>query len=161
MKTLMLLRHAKSSWDDPDLADHDRPLNERGQRDARRIGRVIAERGITPDTVICSTALRALQTAEAVKEAAGFTVEIIFDPRIYEASTGRLIEVVGGMTDEAGTGLLVGHNSGMETLVHRLTGRLEPMPTAALAVIRLNVDRWGNAAAGAVEMVEIIRPKEL
>ena len=85
MKTLLLMRHAKSSWDDPDVADHDRPLNKRGKKDAPRMGQWLAEQGLTPEVIVTSTAKRARKTAELVAESCGCQREPIVLPELYHA----------------------------------------------------------------------------
>ena len=142
MKTLLVLRHAKSSWNDPALDDHERPLNERGRRDAPRMGELAQEYGLRPDVVISSDAVRARLTAEAVAEAAGYAGEILLDQRLYIASPAEIILVLRTMREDAETIMIVGHNPGLEELVERLTGERQDMPTAALAQIGLPIDRW-------------------
>lgn len=161
MKTLYLLRHAKSSWDDADLADFDRPLNERGKRAAPLMGKMMSERGFIPDVVISSPANRARSTAELVTKAAGTAADIRFDEHIYEASPKTLLQVISGIDDRHETAMLVGHNPGMEGLVLCLTGSLTPMPTAALAVIAIDAGSWKDVEVHSGKLLEIIRPKDV
>ena len=161
MKRLLLLRHAKSSWDDPRLADFDRPLNERGRRAAPLMGRYLREQEIRPDLILCSPAARARQTAELVAGAAGLAAPLRFDERIYEATAARLLEVVSQAGEGAGEILLVGHNPGMEELLELLTSESRRMPTAALARIRLDTDEWAGLAPRAGRLERHIKPKEL
>ena len=160
MKYLYILRHAKSSWDDPALSDFERPLNERGRNAAPFMGEVIAKRGYLPDVVISSPAKRAMATTTLIKESAGFNAEVKFDDRIYEASPSTLRQVVSEIDDASESAMVVGHNPGIEGFIRFLTGRLEPMPTTALALIKLNVDSWNDIGANLGEIVEVIRPKE-
>ena len=161
MKTLYILRHAKSSWDNADLSDFERPLNERGLKAAPLMGDVMKANQFAPDLILSSPANRAKQTAALVKESAGIESEIQFDERIYEASLATLLEIVAGQNENAASVLLVGHNPGMEALVKFLSGKLEPMPTAALAVVDLETDKWSeiNSASGSLRV--LIRPKEI
>lgn len=161
MKRLYLLRHAKSSWDNAGLADHDRPLNDRGRRAAAFMGQVVRERGLLPEIVICSNAERARQTAELFCEAAGFDGETVAESRIYEASAGRLVEIVSTIEGAYGSAMLIGHNPGMESLIYYLTGALEPMPTAAIAIIELSIERWADIDAGCGRLADVLRPREL
>jgi phosphohistidine phosphatase len=161
MKRLLLLRHAKSSWDDPRLADFDRPLNDRGLRAAPLVGRFIRERKIKPDLVLSSPAERARRTAELITEAAQLSAPTRYDERIYEATVPRLLEVVSQIEDEVEELLLVGHNPGMEELLETLTGERRGMPTAALARIILDVEKWGRLRPGAGRLELHVRPKEL
>lgn len=155
------MRHAKSSWDNSSLSDFERPLNDRGMEAAPKMGRVLEELSDEPDKVISSPANRAKQTAELVKKAGGFSVEIDFDPRIYGASVSELLEVVSEIGDNFETALLFGHNPGFENLVRVLTGELETMPTAALAWIELDIDNWNETLPDCGTLVELIRPKDL
>jgi len=161
MKRLFILRHAKSSWTDIDLADFDRPLNERGLQAAPFMGRYIAKEGHMPDAIVSSPAKRARETAELVKEHSGFEPEIGFDERIYEASPNTLREVASELPDTADSAMIVGHNPGIEGFIRHLTGQVEPMPTAALAVIELDIDSWGKIDHLSGRVVSVIRPKEL
>ncbi len=148
MKTLMLLRHAKSSWKDEGLADHDRPLNERGKRDAPRLGLVLKNEHRLPDLILTSTAERACRTTELVAGASGYTGAIVRVDDLYAADAKRLLEVARARGSQAGRLLLVAHNPGLEELVEQLTGRSETMPTAALAEIVLPIDQWSELDEG-------------
>jgi phosphohistidine phosphatase len=161
MKRLYVLRHAKSSWDDANLADFDRPLNGRGKETAPFIGRVMRERGLMPDVVISSPATRAKETAKLVCEAAEFIGTIRYDEGIYEASPHGLIKAISGVEDAADSAMIVGHNPGMEGLIRYLTGNLAPMPTASLAIIDLEISQWSEMRQQIGDLVEVLRPKEL
>lgn len=160
MKTLFIMRHAKSSWSDPNLSDFERPLNERGLKTAPFMGELVKENNFTPAIIISSPAMRAKQTANIVKKSAGLKAEIFFDERIYEASPLRLLEVISGIDDQFDSALIVGHNPGFEDIVRVLTGKIEAMPTAALAVIDLEIDSWKEINSEAGYLRKIIRPKE-
>ena len=155
------MRHAKSSWDDASLSDFDRPLNDRGLRTAPFMGKLMHEKGLEPVVILSSPAQRAKQTVLMVKDASGFSQEIQFDDRIYEASPHTLVQVVSEIDDLNKSAMLVGHNPGMEGFIRFLTGDLEPLPTAALAVIDLNIDKWNEINDGAGELQNIYRPKDL
>lgn len=142
MKTLLVLRHAKSSWKDGDLSDHDRPLNDRGKRDAARMGRLLRELALIPDLVVTSTARRARATAKAVARAAGFAGEIDDRDDLYAADPETILHVTSAFPDAAARILLVGHNPGLEVFVSALAGAAVAMPTAALACFDLDVDAW-------------------
>lgn len=160
MKTLYVLRHAKSSWSDAGLADFDRPLNDRGLAAAPFMGNLMAREDLIPNIIVSSPAKRAMQTATLVKEASGGNYEIRYDERIYEASPITLRQVVSEIDDSFDSAMLVGHNPGFEGLVRYLTGRLETMPTAALAVINLKIDRWADVTGESGDLVHLFRPKE-
>ena len=139
MKTLLVLRHAKSSWNDPALDDHERPLNKRGRRDAPRMGELVREYGLIPDVIISSDAVRARLTAEAVAEAARYAGEILLDPHLYLACPADIHSLLTTVRENAGTVMIVGHNPGLEKLVKQLTGEWQDLPTAALAQIGLPI----------------------
>ena len=161
MKTLLLLRHAKSDWDNSSLRDFDRPLAARGKRDAPRMGRALKERGPAPDLVVSSPAARAKATAEAAIKSGDFTNSIQFDEGIYDASTPELLRIVRRLPDEKSCVLMVGHNPGFEGLVNRLSGAQERMTTAALAAIELQVDRWEDVEDGQGKLLWFLTPKQL
>jgi phosphohistidine phosphatase len=154
MKTLYILRHAKSSWGDSTLTDFERPLNERGLKAAPLMGDTMLN-------ILSSPAKRAAQTANLVKEAAKIGGAIRFDDRIYEAGSARLLEVIAEQDDHAASMLLVGHNPGFEGLVLALTGETHTMPTAALAVIDLEIDKWSDVKPASGKLRFFIRPKDL
>lgn len=161
MKTLFLLRHAKSSWKDSAVRDFDRPLNQRGLKAAPTIGRLMRKRKLQPDLVLSSPAERARQTSQMVLEAAGFKTELRYDERIYEASAARLFEIVSQIEDDANVAMLVGHNPGLEELLEALTGVGRSLSTAALACIELDIERWSKLRAGANQLAWLVKPKEL
>jgi phosphohistidine phosphatase len=161
MKTLLLLRHAKSDWDDPSLRDFDRPLAARGERDAPRIGKAFRKRVPVPDLIISSPAARARATIEAVIKAAKLNLRIRFDEAVYGASSSELMTLIRRLPDESACVLLVGHNPGFEDMVERLTGSHERMPTAALACIEFQIDRWEDVKDGEGKLAWLLTPKQL
>ena len=160
MKTLYVLRHAKSSWDDRDLADFDRPLNDRGKTNAPFMGEVMKQNGFAPEVIFSSPAVRARETARLVKESAELDAEIKHNERIYEASPRTLSQVASSIDDRFASAMIVGHNPGMEGFVRLLTGQLESMPTAALAVIDLDILGWEQIGETTGLLRQIIRPKD-
>lgn len=161
MKTLLLLRHAKSSWGDPSLADADRPLKKRGRKAAPRVGALMRERKLHPDLVLCSPARRARDTLELVMEKAKLRAEPVFDERLYAASSGELLEAIRGLEEDTDEVLIVGHNPGLEELLALLTGAAEAMPTAALALVELEVDGWADVGEGSGRLEWLALPREL
>jgi phosphohistidine phosphatase len=162
MKTLLVLRHAKSSWKKISLADHDRPLNKRGKRDAPKMGRLLRELGLVPDLILTSTAKRARTTARVVAQASGYEGEIHATRDMYHAWTESFLEILRGVEDDPTNVMVVAHNPGLEGLVEELTGVYERMPTAALAQIELPIDTWeelGTETEGV--LIETWRPKEI
>lgn len=161
MKTLLVLRHGKSSWTDRELADHDRPLKGRGERNATRIGREIRRRRVAPDLVISSTARRARATAGLAAEACGYDNPIEETRELYLTGAGHQLEVVAARAGQADRVLIVGHNPTVEDLVERLTGEEVRMTTANLACVDLEIDSWAQLPTAAGELRFLLRPREL
>ena len=171
MKFLTLLRHAKSGWDDPALRDFDRPLNKRGRRAARTIGREMRAQGLAFDAVVASPAARVVETLADVGEGYGEAFAPAFEPRIYLASAATLLELVRQADDKADRLLLVGHNPGLERLALLLTreeagdgmrGDLaDKYPTATIAEIALPINRWSEIEAGTGRLSRFIRPRDV
>ena len=167
MKTLMLLRHAKSSWKEEGIADHDRPLNKRGKKTAPVMGHLILEKKLVPDLILSSTAARARTTVEAVAEACNYKNRIEHIEELYLATAGELLFQAQSRTGDADDDsinrlMLVAHNPGMEDLVSRLSGHPEPFPTAALAVFELGIESWRALELGVeTSLLHLWRPKEL
>jgi phosphohistidine phosphatase len=161
MKSILVLRHAKSSRKDPDLTDHDRPLNKRGKRDAPRMGRLLKKEDLVPDIIISSTAMRARGTAEAVAKASGYKGDITFNGSLYAAGPQAYIDALHELSDDYVRVLTIGHNPGLEELVEMLTGEIHLMPTCSLVHVKLSVSRWSdidNKIKGQVP--EILRPPD-
>ena len=144
MKTLLILRHAKSSWSHPGLADQDRPLNDRGKHDAPLMGELLRREGLTPELILSSTAVRAIATAKAVAQASGYEEDIRTTREFYHADPESYLEVLARLPDQYGRVMVVGHNPGLEELVEQLTGAGEAMPTAGLARVELAISRWAD-----------------
>jgi len=161
MRTLYLLRHAKSSWNDASLRDFDRPLNDRGRDAAERIGKRLASEKLNAPLVVCSPALRTRQTAEIVLSSSALRAEERLDERIYEASLRELMEVISEIPDDKPVAILIGHNPGFEELLAFLTGETRRMPTCALAKIEFDVASWRDVRTGEGKLEWLITPKEL
>ena len=157
MKTLYLLRHAKSSWNDASMRDFDRPLNERGRAAAPLIGKHLATESLIEPSLICSPAQRTRETAELVLP----NIQPRFDERIYEASLRDLLQVVSEIDDDKHVAILIGHNPGLEELLAFLTGKPRPMPTCALAKIVFGVESWKEIRADEGTLEQFVTPKEL
>jgi phosphohistidine phosphatase len=162
MKTLLILRHAKSSWKDASLAEHDRPLNGRGKSAAPRMGRLIQDEGIVPERILSSTAKRARTTAALVAQACGFPNVIELNPELYHADSGSCLSVLRDSYYDDPCLMLVGHNPGLEELLEVLTGRFERLPTAALAQLSVPIEHWYEIATFTpAVLVNLWRPREL
>ena len=144
MKTLYLLRHAKSSWSFDELSDQERPLNDRGRDDAPLMGQALAKRRICPDIIVSSPAVRAMSTALLVAREMQFSHEkITVEPGIYGADADDLLAIIKGLPDAAGSALLVGHNPTITEVANALSpSSLNEMPTAAVVCLRFSCDRW-------------------
>lgn len=165
---LFLLRHAKSSWDDPDLADHDRPLAPRGARDAARLGAYLDREDIRPALVVCSSGLRARQTLAGVLPSLGPELDVRIEPALYTFDPGALLERVLSIPDGVGSAMLVGHNPAIQELalaVAREGADLEELrskyPSGALAEITLPEMRWRDVAPGAGVLTRFVKPRAL
>lgn len=171
MKTLILLRHAKSGWEDSVARDFDRPLNPKGQRAGRTVGQHMKTLGLAFDAAVASPAVRVMQTLAQVSDGYGRAIDPAWDRRIYLASAVTLLDVVQEADDAASTLLLAGHNPGLEDLVLMLVPDRagdperdkveEKFPTASLAELRFDVDRWSDIAAGTGTLVRFVRPRDL
>ena len=170
MKTLTLLRHAKSGWGDPVQRDFDRPLNAKGRRAAQTVGRHLRQQGCAFDHVLASPALRVQQTLDELAGSYGRTLTPAWDRRIYLASAAMLLDLVRELPDTAATALLVGHNPGLEDLVLMLVPRAaaglrsdveEKYPTASIAQLSAEVDHWADLAEGNATLARFTRPRDL
>jgi phosphohistidine phosphatase len=168
MKTLTLLRHAKSGWDDPVARDFDRPLNPKGQRAAAMVGRHMRAEGLEFDHVLASPATRVIETLGQVAAGYGSDLAPHWDQRLYLASAGTLLDVVHELPDGADKVLFSGHNPGLEELVLLLAGENAlrdsvevKFPTASLAEMRFDVARWSDVKPGDGELLRFTRPRDL
>jgi len=177
LKTLLLLRHAKSAW--PDVPDHDRPLARRGRRDAPRMGRWLRAVGYVPDQVVCSTACRASQTWQLAQPALGAAPPAIFDDRVYEATAAQLLDVIRRTPAPVGTLLVVGHDPALPELARTLAAAAQEadvtgsqavvaavdrmrakFPTAAVAAFSFR-GGWEHLAPGMARLAYFVTPRQL
>jgi phosphohistidine phosphatase len=169
LRQLYLLRHAKSSWDEPGLHDHDRPLAARGQRAVNALARHVKADGIQPALVLCSSARRARETLEGI----GVDGRLSIEPELYAANVDQLLARLWQIPDETGSAMVVGHNPALQILVLRLAGSSpgsdghadlqavrHKFPTGALATLSFNCP-WRQLSAGSAELVGLVRPKDL
>ena len=162
MKTLTLVRHAKSSWNHPGLVDEKRPLNKRGQRNAPEMGQRLAARGVRPDLMLTSPAVRARDTAEALAEALGYPVEAIVEhPQLYCAGPRAVLEVIHGLDNGLDHVMLFGHNPGVTDLVNRLSREpVDDVPTCGVASFQLPVASWTDVGQGEPVALDFDYPKK-
>jgi phosphohistidine phosphatase len=162
MKTLILMRHAKSSWKDPKLEDHERPLNKRGKKDAPLMGKVIHEMELVPQLILSSTALRARQTTEAVIEQCKCDSKVEYLDTFYMGEPSAYIERLRMLPDDIERVMIVGHNPALETLLQILSRQIESLPTAVVAHIVLPIDHWSELNDESYgDLIGLWRPKEL
>jgi phosphohistidine phosphatase len=171
MKTVTLLRHAKSGWDDPVARDFDRPLNAKGKRAAFRIGEYLRAQRIEFDHIVASPAARVVETLEQIAEGLGETIAPQWDKRVYLASAPSLLDLIQESNDGYDHLMIAGHNPGLEELVLMLVPDdpddlvrdeiEEKFPTASLARIHFDVDHWADVAANKGELAHFIRPRDL
>ncbi|UYY76350.1 SixA phosphatase family protein [Sphingomonas sp. R1] len=169
MKTLLVLRHAKSGWDDPVARDFDRPLNPKGQRAAVAMGRYLRDQGLRFDHAIASPAVRVKETLGHVSHGYGAAIAPEWDQKLYLASVPTLLDAIEELPDAAEVVLLSGHNPGLEDLVlDRVTadGPLREevarkFPTATLAELRFDVASWRDVPHASAELVRFVRPRDL
>lgn len=161
MRTLYLLRHAKSSWKDASLADFERPLKGRGRDAVEAMGRFLASKKVNISVLISSPSVRTRETVDLVLRHSRVQVEPLFDQRIYEASLSTLVQIVSEIPADKKTAMLVGHNPGMEELLALLTHETRQMPTCALARISLEGVSWKDVGRGSGKLEWYVTPKDL
>jgi phosphohistidine phosphatase len=161
VKRLVLLRHAKSSWDDPTLADRDRPLNRRGKRSAKAVGKWLTGLGIVPDLILCSDAVRTLETHKRLK--IGGELRVL--PELYHADADTMMAA---MQQAAGTTvMMIAHNPGVADFARRIVatppphGRFGDFPTAATLIVEIPMVDWEAGHFGSSRVVNFITPREL
>lgn len=168
MKTLTLLRHAKSGWDNPGARDFDRALNPRGQLAAKRIGRYIRDEGLEFDLVLASPAVRVVETLDHLAIGLGAALSPVWERRIYLASAATLLDLINALPTDVGRVMMIGHNPGLEDLVLLLAaaGKMrsvaeEKFPTAALAELHLDAADWADVSMPGGTLTRFIRPRDL
>lgn len=164
MKQLLLIRHGKSDWDHPGLSDHDRPLNERGRRDAPRVALALLERGVKADLIVSSTAVRAAATAALVADEMGYPREKIIEiSDLYLASPQAILRAIQQLDEDTRTVLIFGHNPGMHEAVGLFSNgeEVQDFPTLAVGRIELAVEFWGEADWDSGRLLELLIPRTL
>jgi phosphohistidine phosphatase len=168
VRTVILLRHGKSSWSDPTLADLDRPLAPRGERASRTIAKYMRRKKIRPALVLCSPSLRTRQTLEAIGSSLGKGSAVELVPELYAASEKELLERLRALPESVGSVMLIGHNPGLHDLARVLASRgadlpqlEEKFPTAALATLVVDTESWAALRPGDAELVDYVVPRQL
>lgn len=161
MKTLFLVRHAKSSWDDTALPDRDRPLADRGRRDVAKMGKRLAERNVKLDMIMSSPATRALATAEVIAKMLDYRrKDIVVNDRLYACEVDDLLDVIQELGDKLKCVMLVGHNPELAELAHHLTSDITQMPTCAIAEFRFDAKSWSGISKTKPAQVGLDYPKK-
>lgn len=166
-KTIILLRHAKSSWKHPGLDDHDRPLNKRGRAAAPVIGRWLLDHGYVPKIILCSTSTRTRETVERL--GLPTSESVAYQPDLYHASTGDLLESLRSCSDHFASVMIVGHQPGLSAFAEMLSGQVPPhcaeafehFPTAAAAVFKSSATSWKHLRSGQAEFIDFAKPRDL
>lgn len=168
MKTLLILRHAKSSLRGPNSLDHERQLDELAKYDARKVGYLLRNKDLTPDCIISSIAVRAKSTAEQVAEVCKYKLEVVLEQSLYQAKTTDYLNIIEGISDNHTRVLLVGHNPTIEEVIEMLTESLDTirMPPCALAHLNLQIEKWSDLnkqekITSQVQLVNIWRKEDL
>jgi phosphohistidine phosphatase len=166
-RLVYLMRHAKSSWDDPDLADHDRPLSARGLKAAARMAELILREEIAPALILCSSARRARETLAPIRQAIGDRARVEVEEGLYGAGADQLLHRLRQVPSSAASVMVIGHNPGIQELAVNFVGdqgaqaRLRvKFPTAALAVLGTDIPRWAKLNEGGAELLAFLRPRD-
>jgi phosphohistidine phosphatase len=161
MKTLFLIRHAKSSWDDIALPDKDRPLDDRGKRNATKVGKRLAKRDVKPDLVLSSPAKRALTTAEIIARKLGYKLKnMVVDDRLYAVGADDLLKVIRKLGDKLKCVMLFAHNPELTALAHRLSSEITHLPTCAVAEFRFDAKSWSRIGTVKPRKVALHYPRK-
>ena len=163
MKKLFIVRHAKSSWDFPELSDYDRPLNKRGKKNAPEMGRRLATRNIKPDALVTSPAKRAAATARRIAEEISFPLQRIKkEPQLYHGSTNGMIEVIKAIKSDVDILMIFGHNPGLTDLANQLTGSdIYNIPTSGVVEIDFEISSWKDLELIVGKLVSFDFPKKI
>lgn len=161
MKALYLVRHAKSSWDDPRLSDKDRPLNDRGKRDAPKMGKRLAKRDVKVDLILSSPARRAIKTARILADSIDYErKDIMVDDRLYPGAANDILQMIHDLGNHVERVMLVGHDPALSQLAHRLCSDITHMPTCAVAELTFNARLWPDVRKASLEKVTLDFPKK-
>lgn len=162
MKKLYLIRHAKSSWSEAGLSDFERPLNQRGNRDAPFMSKLLKEKNVKPDRIISSSAIRAFSTAKIFANELNYAVDDILNlPSLYEAIASEILEIIQSVDDNINSLMVFGHNPGLTSLSNHLSDRqVDNMPTCSISCIDFETNSWKNVNIGTGKLVAFEFPKK-
>lgn len=161
MKKIILIRHAKSAWDNPWLPDHDRPLSDRGLRDAPIMAKRLKKRKIQPDLILSSTAIRAVETAKIIAKELEFPEEeIVYEKNLYHAPPNKILKYIHLQKDSKDTLVVIGHNPGFNELIEYLGGNLDNLPTSGQFGFLVKCDQWSDFGPKTAEFWFLDFPKK-
>lgn len=162
MKKVFLMRHAKSSWKDANVPDHDRPVKKKGEKDVKAMAKMLKHKKHLPDLILCSSAERAKQTAVLFKKASSYEGKIEYNDKLYMAEVPDLIATLKESPKKAKSVMVIGHNPGLEALLQTLTGKVETLPTSSIAYISLPIEEWSEINSEVEgKLKKLWRPKDL
>lgn len=162
MKTLLIMRHAKSSWKHPELPDNERPLNKRGKKEAPQMAALLVDNELIPQRILSSTAVRARATVDAIISATGFSEPVTFLDSFYMAEPDVYIKEVAALPDDIERVLIIGHNPGLEGVLQILSRQIESLPPAGLVYLALPISHWSDLNDGVeAELVNFWKPRDL
>lgn len=147
VKRLLLMRHAKSSWKEPEIPDHERPLKKKGQKTAEKMGKMLRSKKLVPDLIISSTAVRAEKTAELFAKACKYENEIVYSDALYMAEPMDIMKVIKEHAKKQKTVMIVGHNPGLEAYLQIMTGKVESLPAGSIAYLAAKIDNWNDLSS--------------
>jgi len=162
MKNLLLMRHAKSSWKDVSLPDHQRPLNRRGKRDAPRMGKFLQEQGVHLDAILCSTAVRARATAEGFLQEYTFEGEVLYVDDLYHADPETIIYILNQLPEKVDTAMVISHNPGLDYFLEMACDVYDHMTTACVAYISYPLEKWDDLRPMTKgKLIHLWKPREI
>lgn len=162
MKNLLLMRHAKSSWKDDSLEDHERPLKKRGRKDAKRIAKVIHKNDLVPDVILSSSAVRSRETVDIIVKTLDYENPVEFSDKLYMGEPQDFIDALCNLSQEHDTVMIVGHNPGLEAYLQIIDGEIESVPTAGLGYLVLAIDDWKEISLDTMgDLIGFWKPKDL
>ena len=162
MKTLLLMRHAKSSWKEENLSDHERPLKKRGRKDAKKIAKIIDKNDLYPELILSSTATRAMETVDVIVENLEYENEIIYLDELYMGEPEDFVNALRNLDNDFEKVMIVAHNPGLEAYLQIIDGEIEAMPTAALGYLVLGIDDWQELSFDTMgDLIGFWTPKSL
>jgi phosphohistidine phosphatase len=162
MKTILLMRHAKSSWDGKEKDDRDRPISKRGKKNTENIAEMLKEEKLIPDLILASAAVRARQTAEVVIDELKYHGDICYINKLYMGEVEAYTQQLQSLEDDVNIVLVIGHNPSLDSLLQMITGKVESLPTSTVAYLTVPIDSWKDFKLEIEgELVHLWRPKDL